>query len=58
MKLIVDWAVADSTALVNMNFLLLQAATRTYFLLLLVLNSQKLIYLMVCLKEVLVVIDL
>jgi len=28
MKLIVDWAVADSIAFINMNFVLLQAATK------------------------------
>jgi len=41
LKLIVDWAVADSTALVNMKFVLLQAATKTYFLLLLGVNGPK-----------------
>ncbi|KAE9522516.1 hypothetical protein AGLY_017081 [Aphis glycines] len=41
MKLIVDWAVADSTALVNMNFVLLPKHIFYYYWVLMALNSQK-----------------
>lgn len=60
-KSAVDCTVAECTALVNVNFVLLQAAIRIYLYycyILVILNNSTLIYIKVCLKEVLLVIDL